>query len=346
MVFQLSKPIILTILVLLVILTGCTQTPNYAPVKTVNQAIEPNNGYYFRKKIPVKPLNNPDDPQESTKDRLDVQQNNPVRQNSAINSSSYSNPYQNHPTQNHSVAPAIKQKMPRLLSPENTNNIDKIQIIRNNRPLAAQVEPYMKNKLASPDIGKNRPPKQQKTQIATQQTSDYLANKQLIPSIHNRDALPKKPTHNVQVTDKNLLISKNVKEKTPIISIDNKKMLKLNFQWPIYGKIFRNFAQTDSKGIDITGKTGQAVQAAESGKAVYCGQGLAGYGNLVIIKHNANYLSAYANNSKLYIKEGQQIDKGQTIGQIGLTRLKKALLHFEIRKNGKPINPLTLMPKH
>jgi lipoprotein NlpD len=66
----------------------------------------------------------------------------------------------------------------------------------------------------------------------------------------------------------------------------------------------------------------------------------------VIIKHNANYLSAYANNSKLYVKEGQQVDKGQAIGQVGATGLKRASLHFEIRKNGKPINPLSLLPKH
>lgn len=123
-------------------------------------------------------------------------------------------------------------------------------------------------------------------------------------------------------------------------------MLKLNFEWPLQGKISRSFAQTDHKGIDITGKNGQSVRAAESGKAVYCGQGLKGLGNLAIIKHNETYLSAYANNSKLYITEGQQVNKGQTIGQVGFSGLKKTSLHFEIRKNGKPINPLPLLPAH
>jgi lipoprotein NlpD len=123
-------------------------------------------------------------------------------------------------------------------------------------------------------------------------------------------------------------------------------VLKLNFQWPLQGIIVRNFLQTDRKGIDIKGKSGQAVHAAEAGKAVYCGIELAGLGNLAIIKHDETYLSAYANNSTLTIKEGQQVEKGQTIGQVGSTGLKKALLHFEIRKHGKPINPLIVLPKH
>jgi murein DD-endopeptidase MepM/ murein hydrolase activator NlpD len=313
MIFQITKPIALMVWILLMLLTACTQPPNYAPVKTVNQAIEPDNGYYFRKKIPIKPLNNPDKQQETAKSILNGQQDNHVRQNPDINSSPYTSP-----SQNHSAALAVKQKESR---------------------------PLTQNKPVSPSVDKIMPPKQQKAPVAGQQTTGH-SKKQPVLSSANNTALPKNPKQNVQPDDKNLSISKNNKEKTSIISIDNKKMLKLNFQWPIKGKISRNFAQTDNKGIDITGKAGQAVQAAEAGKAVYCGQGLAGFGNLAIIKHNATYLTAYANNSKLYIKEGQQVDKGQTIGQVGLTGLKKASLHFEIRKNGKPINPLTLMPKH
>ena len=147
-----------------------------------------------------------------------------------------------------------------------------------------------------------------------------------------------KSLDNLEITEKN--------NKKSTISIDNKQVLKLNFQWPLQGRISKNFSQTDNKGILITGKNGQSVRAAESGKAVYCGQGLAGFGNLAIIKHNETFLSAYANNSKLYIKEGQKVEKGQAIGQVGLTGLKKSSLHFEIRKNGKPINPLTVLPKH
>jgi murein DD-endopeptidase MepM/ murein hydrolase activator NlpD len=134
-------------------------------------------------------------------------------------------------------------------------------------------------------------------------------------------------------------------EKISIISNNNKKVLKLNFEWPVSGKVVRSFGQSDSKGIDISVKNGQKVRAAESGKAVYCGSGLAGYGNLVIIKHNQDYLSAYANNRRLSVKEGQMVDKGQPIGELDLAGFRKSILHFEIRKNGKAINPLTLLPK-
>jgi murein DD-endopeptidase MepM/ murein hydrolase activator NlpD len=316
MIFQISKPVVFTLLVMFMMLAACTQAPNYAPVKTVNQAIEPNNGYYFRKKIPIKPLNNPEKSQEIAKSILNEQQDKAAQQSPATNSLPYPNPHQNNPSKNLSLA--IKHKASQSLT---------------------------QNKQISPSAGKMMPLKQQKAPIADQQMAEPTKKQSVVSSVNNI-ALPKKPKPKVQLTDKIPLISKNNKEKTSIISIDNKKMLKLNFQWPIKGKISRNFAQTDKKGIDIMGKTGQAVQAAEAGKAVYCGQGLTGFGNLVIIKHNATYLSAYANNSKLYVKEGQQVDKGQTIGQVGLTGLKKASLHFEIRKNGKPINPLTLMPKH
>jgi lipoprotein NlpD len=131
-----------------------------------------------------------------------------------------------------------------------------------------------------------------------------------------------------------------------ITSNDNQKMLKLNFQWPIKGKILKNFSQSDNKGIDIGGKIGQTVYAAEAGKVVYSGQGLIGFGNLVIIKHNELYLSAYANNSRLLVAEGQKVEKGQDIAQVGEAGYKKASLHFEIRKNGKSVNPLVLLPQY
>lgn len=133
-------------------------------------------------------------------------------------------------------------------------------------------------------------------------------------------------------------------QKKSNISIDNEIVLKLNFQWPIKGKIVKNFPQSDNKGIDIAGKFGQPVSATEAGKVVYSGQGLLGYGNLLIIKHNDLYLSAYANNSQLLVAEGQSVKKGQHIALVGQIGPKQATLHFEIRKNGKPVNPLSLLP--
>jgi len=135
-------------------------------------------------------------------------------------------------------------------------------------------------------------------------------------------------------------------QKKPIISIDNTNMLKLSFQWPINGKVLKAFAQADNKGIDIAGEIGQNVNAAEAGKVVYSGQGLIGYGNLLIIKHNDLYLSAYANNSRLLVAEGDTVGKGEAIAKVGQTTgSNKTSLHFEIRKNGKPVNPLNFLPE-
>ena len=134
-------------------------------------------------------------------------------------------------------------------------------------------------------------------------------------------------------------------QKTSTNSNDNKKMLKLYWQWPLRGRILKYFSSGGSKGIDIYGKIGQKVRSASSGKVVYSGSGLKGYGNLLIIKHNYMYLSAYANNRRLLVKEGQVVKKGQVIAEVGRMGGKKTSLHFEIRKNGNPVNPLNYLPK-
>ncbi|MDD2801904.1 MAG: peptidoglycan DD-metalloendopeptidase family protein [Methylococcales bacterium] len=132
-------------------------------------------------------------------------------------------------------------------------------------------------------------------------------------------------------------------EKKLTISIDKEKVLKLNFQWPLKGKVVKKFSQSHDKGIEIAGKVGQPVAATEAGKVVYSGQGLLGYGNLLIIKHNDLYLSAYANNSRLLVAEGNSVTKGQVIAEVGQVGTKRPALHFEIRKNGKPIDPMIFL---
>ncbi len=134
-------------------------------------------------------------------------------------------------------------------------------------------------------------------------------------------------------------------QKSSMLSNDNKKMLKFYCGWPLKGTILKSFKQTGKKGIDISGKPGQFVRAAAAGKVVYSGHGLIGYGNLIIIKHNHVYLSAYGNNKKSLVKEGQKVKKGQAIAKVGRLRGKQTSLHFEIRKNGKPVNPLWYLPK-
>lgn len=115
------------------------------------------------------------------------------------------------------------------------------------------------------------------------------------------------------------------------------------WQWPVKGAIIGNFAKT--KGIDIAGNEGEIIHAADGGQVVYSGTGLRGYGQLLIIKHNEQYLSAYAHNRKLLVKEGDFVNIGQPIAEMGNTDTNRVKLHFEIRQNGKPVDPLRYLPK-
>jgi lipoprotein NlpD len=121
---------------------------------------------------------------------------------------------------------------------------------------------------------------------------------------------------------------------------------RLNWRWPVKGKVAQHFVAGDPlhKGIKISGRLGQPVLAGEGGKVVYAGSGLIGYGRLVIIKHNKNYLSAYAHNRKLLVKEGQDVARGEAIAEMGRNG-NRPMLHFEIRRNGAPVDPLKLLPK-
>jgi lipoprotein NlpD len=112
----------------------------------------------------------------------------------------------------------------------------------------------------------------------------------------------------------------------------------IRLAWPVKGKVTGEFSETN-KGIDIAGKVGEPVLAASDGKVVYAGNSLRGYGNLVIVKHDNTYLTAYAHNSKLLVKEGDTVRKGQRIAEMGDTDTTSAKLHFELRVNGKPVNP-------
>lgn len=121
---------------------------------------------------------------------------------------------------------------------------------------------------------------------------------------------------------------------------------QLRWRWPSSGTVLAKFsgAQGLNKGIDIAGKKGDSVLAAESGTVVYAGSGLRGYGQLIIVKHNEEYLSAYAHNDKLLAVEGDPIKAGQKIAEIGSTGTDRDKLHFEIRLEGKPVDPLRYLP--
>lgn len=126
--------------------------------------------------------------------------------------------------------------------------------------------------------------------------------------------------------------------------MDNKN---IRWRWPTSGRVVRRFSEAGGgkPGIDIRGRPGQAVKATADGKVVYSGNGLKGYGELVIIKHNETFLSAYAHNRKRVVKEGAIVRGGQKIAELGNTGTSVPVLHFEIRKNGKPVDPLKYLPK-
>jgi len=113
--------------------------------------------------------------------------------------------------------------------------------------------------------------------------------------------------------------------------------------WPTEGKVSAGF-DDGKKGMDITGKSGQQVLAASGGKVMYAGSGIRGYGNLVIVKHTNNLLSAYAHNKTILVKEGQTVTKGQKIAEMGNSDSDVVKLHFEIRQQGKPVDPARFLP--
>lgn len=117
----------------------------------------------------------------------------------------------------------------------------------------------------------------------------------------------------------------------------------IRLSWPAKGKVVEDFIDGKNKGIDIAGKLGDPIQAASDGKVVYAGNSLRGYGNLVIVKHDNTYLTAYAHNRNLMVKEGDVVRKGQKIAEMGDTDANSVRLHFELRVNGKPVDPLPFL---
>ena len=118
----------------------------------------------------------------------------------------------------------------------------------------------------------------------------------------------------------------------------------MSFIWPASGALLAGFDEARNKGYDIAGKAGDAVLAAADGRVVYSGAGLRGYGNLIILKHNNTFLTAYAHNQTLLVKEDQAVRKGQKIAEMGNTDADRVKLHFEIRRQGKPVDPTRYLP--
>lgn len=143
--------------------------------------------------------------------------------------------------------------------------------------------------------------------------------------------------------------SRSTADKPTSGNVDNNSLpvLKLAWKWPTKGKIAQRFSSGDirRKGVKIAGSSGRTITAAEAGKVVYAGSGLIGYGRLIIIKHNKHYLSAYGYNQKILVKEGDSVTKGAVIAKMGSDPEGRPMLHFEIRRNGTPVDPLKLLPR-
>ncbi len=119
---------------------------------------------------------------------------------------------------------------------------------------------------------------------------------------------------------------------------------RIGWVWPTRGRVLRGFAEGGNKGVDLGGRLGAPVRAAAPGRVVYSGSGLVGYGKLIILKHNNSYLSAYAHNDRLLVQEGDSVVGGQRIAHMGQTGAQEVKLHFEIRRDGKPVDPLKYLP--
>jgi lipoprotein NlpD len=117
----------------------------------------------------------------------------------------------------------------------------------------------------------------------------------------------------------------------------------IDWMWPVKGKLIAPFTES-SKGVDLSGRKGAPVMAASAGRVIYADEGLRGYGKLVIIRHNDTWLSAYAHNDKLLVKEQDEVKKGQKIAEMGSTGTDQVKLHFEVRRQGKPVDPAKVLP--
>jgi lipoprotein NlpD len=156
-----------------------------------------------------------------------------------------------------------------------------------------------------------------------------------------------KPTQKTSKSSKIETKRRKVVTQAKKSSKTTKKDGPLRWHWPTHGRVIETFSSQSStrKGIDIAGRLGQSVKAASAGRVVYSGSGLRGYGQLIIVKHNEQYLSAYAHNRKLLVKEGDTVKLGQRIAEMGRSGADRVKLHFEIRREGNPVNPMRYLPK-
>ena len=207
----------------------------------------------------------------------------------------------------------------------------------NNIKAPYNIFPGQKIIISQKTASKSTKPSNSKTSTKNQNKS---SNQYTEKTVKKTVAPVKKQEYGENVSEEKL--SKNTTSQGSTFSAKIRK-----WQWPANGKVIARFstAQQGNKGIDIAGRKGDKVKAAANGKVVYAGNALRGYGNLIIVKHNDDYLSAYAHNDKILVKEKQLVKAGDVIATMGDTEASRVMLHFEVRFRGKSVNPSKYLPK-
>ena len=181
---------------------------------------------------------------------------------------------------------------------------------------------------------------------------------QVLPLNKSKAAIPiplrattvKPPDNRVEIeqnTDKDEQLVGESENLSDDLSLEGGKPITsaLGWAWPANGQVIEKFTDSNSKGISIAGLAGEDIYAVGDGKVVYSGNGLRGYGNLIIVKHAGEFITAYAHNKSIFVKEGEDVSKGQKIAEMGMSETNRPKLLFEVRKGGKPLDPLKYLPQ-
>ncbi|WP_299195333.1 peptidoglycan DD-metalloendopeptidase family protein [uncultured Amphritea sp.] len=185
------------------------------------------------------------------------------------------------------------------------------------------------------------PPRSQQSAPVAKPAKSTIATK---PATQKIPAAVKRPVPTPPANAKTKPVTPPLIAKKPPAAVAERT---LEWRWPVTGKVIQGFSDKGvvNKGINLAGSKGEPVFAAESGKVVYAGSGLLGYGNLVIIHHNEKFLSAYAHNSRILVKENDKVKTGDKIAEIGNSGAARTMLHFEIRRDGQPVDPMMYLPR-
>lgn len=184
------------------------------------------------------------------------------------------------------------------------------------------------------------------TKAAAPAVTPILSQPKAIREPYSLEALNQSPAKPTEVASKPSVSSDTTATATKPSETKTISEDTVTWIWPTNGKVVASFNEASNKGLDIAGTMGQAINAASSGKVIYSGSDLRGYGKLVIIKHNKTFLSVYAHNSKLLVKEGQLVAAGQKIAEMGNTDSTSVKLHFEIRQQGKSVDPAKFLTQN